>query len=127
MGKIPDKLKHREIIKCIQKGKYIGNRNCHVNCLSYAHRHPEKVVSIIGVAQIMKDDDCVAHFILKMDDGTYFDPTYGNMSGILDSYHIQIEEYKIENFSPDRELYNLKEYLYNLNPWLWRLFNRNHY
>lgn len=127
MGKIPEALKHREIIKCVQKGKYIGNRKCHVNCLSYANRHPEKVVSIIGTAQIFKDDYCVAHFILKMDDGTYFDPTYGNMSGILDSYQIQIEEYKIENFSPDRELDNLKEYLYNLNPWLWRLFNRNHY
>lgn len=127
MGRIPEALNHKDIIKCIPKGKYIGNNGCHVNCLSYAHKHPQKTVSILGVAQVFKNDDCVAHFILKMDDGTYFDPTYGNMSGILDSYHIPIEEYKIDNFSPNRELTNLQEYLYNLNPWLWRLFNRNHY
>ena len=48
MGKIPDKLKHREIIKCVPKGRYIGNYKCHVNCLSYAHRHPEKVVSMLS-------------------------------------------------------------------------------
>ena len=127
MGRIPKALKHKDIIKCNPKGKYIGNDRCHVNCLSYTHKHPQKTVSILGVAQVFKNDECVAHFILKMDDGTYFDPTYGNMSGILDSYHILIEEYKIDNFSPNRELTNLQKYLYNLNPWLWRLFNRNHY
>ena len=126
-AKVPLSLQHKEIIKCVPKGKYIGNDRCHVNCLSYALRHPTKVKSIVGVMQVFSDNYGVAHFVLEMIDGTYYDPTYGNMSGILDSYHIQIEEYKIENFSPNRELSNLKEYLYNLNPWLWRLFNRNYY
>ena len=62
MGRIPKALKHKDIIKCIPKGKYIGNDRCHVNCLSYAHRHTQKTVSILGVAQVFKNDDCVAHF-----------------------------------------------------------------
>ena len=82
------------------------------------------VIGNIYVAQIAYGK---LRFILKMDDGTYFDPTYGNMSGILDSYHIPIEEYKIDNFSPNRELTNLQKYLYNLNPWLWRFFFKNNY
>ena len=124
---IPDQLKHKEIIKCIPKGKYIGNYKCHANCLSYALRHPDKVKSIVGVLQVFNDSEAVAHFLLEMLDGTYYDPTYGNMSGILDSYCIPIEYYKIDSFSPNRELQNLKDYLFSLRHWFYRLTHKNPY
>ena len=125
--KIPKQLEHKEIIKCIPKGKYIGNHKCHVNCLSYALRHPKKVNSIIGVAQVFSDNTTCAHFILKMVDGSYFDPTYGNMTGVMDSYHIFIEEYKIENFKPNRELQSLKDYLFSMRHWVYRTIFSNNY
>ena len=106
---IPKPLTHREIIKCTPKGKYLGNYKCHVNCLSYALRHPDKVKSIVGVLQVFNDSEGVAHFVLEMVDGTYYDPTYGNMSGIMDSYCIPIEYYKVKSFNPVRELQNLKK------------------
>ena len=124
---IPEQLKHKEIIKCTPKGKYVGNYKCHVNCLSYALRHPDKVKSIIGVLQVFNDSEGVAHFILEMIDGTYYDPTYGNMSGILDSYCIPIEYYKVESFKPNRELQNLKDYLFSLRHWFYRLTHKNLY
>ena len=124
---IPEQLKHKEIIKCTPKGKYIGNYKCHVNCLSYALRNTDKVRSIVGVLQVFNDSECVAHFILEMADGTYYDPTYGNMSGILDSYCIPIEYYKVESFKPDRELQNLKDYLFSLRHWFYRLTHKNPY
>ena len=124
---IPEQLKHKEIIKCTPKGKYIGNYKCHINCLSYSLRHPDKVKSIVGVLQVFNDSEGVAHFILEMIDGTYFDPTYGNMSGILDSYCIPIEYYKVESFKPTRELQNLKNYLFSLRHWFYRLTHKNQY
>ena len=124
---IPDQLKHKEIIKCIPKGKYIGNYKCHVNCLSYALRHPDKVKSIVGVLQVFNDSEAVAHFLLEMLDGTYYDPTYGNMSGILYSHCIPIEYHKIDSFSPNRELQNLKDYLFSLRHWFYRLTHKNPY
>ena len=124
---IPEQLKHKEIIKCTPKGKYIGNYKCHVNCLSYALRNTDKVRSILGVLQVFNDSECVAHFILEMADGTYYDPTYGNMSGILDSYCIPIEYYKVESFIPARELQNLKDYLFSLRHWFYRLTHKNPY
>ena len=120
-------LKHKEIIKCTPKGKYIGNYKCHVTCLSNPLRNTDKVRSIVGVLQVFNDSECVAHFILEMADGTYFDPTYGNMSGILDSYCIPIEYYKVESFKPDRELQNLKDYLFSLRHWFYRLTHKNPY
>ena len=124
---IPEQLKHKEIIKCTPKGKYIGNYKCHVNYLSYALRHPDKVKSIVGVLQVFNDSEGVAHFVLEMIDGTYYDPTYGNMSGILDSYCIPIEYYKVESFKPNRELQNLKDYLFSLRHWFYRLTHKNQY
>ena len=124
---IPEPLKHREIIKCTPKGKYLGNYKCHVNCLSYALRHPDKVKSIVGVLQVFNDSEGVAHFVLEMVDGTYYDPTYGNMSGIMDSYCIPIEYYKVESFVPARELQNLKDYLFSLRHWFYRLTHKNTY
>ena len=124
---VPEQLKHKEIIKCTPKGKYIGNYRCHINCLSYALRHPDKVKSIVGVLQVFNDSECVAHFILEMVDGTYHDPTYGNMSGIMDSYCIPIEYYKVESFIPSRELQNLKDYLFSLRHWFYRLTHKNQY
>lgn len=127
LNNVPKSLNHKEILKCIPKGKYLGNFRCHENCLSYALRHPTKVSSIIGVAQVFNDNTACAHFILKMKDSTYFDPTYGNMSSILDSYHIRIEEYTIDTFNPNRELQNLKDYLFSLRPWYIRTFFSNPY
>ena len=124
---IPEQLKHKEIIKCTPRGKYIGNYKCHINCLSYSLRHPDKVKSIVGVLQVFNDSEGVAHFVLEMVDGTYYDPTYGNMSGIMDSYCIPIEYYKVESFKPVRELQNLKDYLFSLRHWLYRLTHKNHY
>ena len=124
---VPEQLKHKEIIKCTPKGKYIGNHKCHVNCLSYALRHPDKVKSIVGVLQVFNDSEGVAHFVLEMLDGTYYDPTYGNMSGIMDSYCIPIEYYKVESFIPARELQNLKDYLFSLRHWFYRLTHKNTY
>ena len=124
---IPEQLKHKEIIKCTPRGKYIGNYKCHINCLSYSLRHQDKVKSIIGVLQVFNDSECVAHFVLEMVDGTYYDPTYGNMSGIMDSYCIPIEYYKVESFKPNRELQNLKDYLFSLRHWFYRLTHKNQY
>ena len=124
---IPEQLKHKEIIKCTPRGKYIGNYKCHNNCLSYSLRHPDKVKSIVGVLQVFNDSECVAHFVLEMVDGTYYDPTYGNMSGIMDSYCIPIEYYKVESFKPNRELQNLKDYLFSLRHWFYRLTHKNQY
>ena len=124
---IPEQLKHKEIIKCTPKGKYAGNYKCHINCLSYALRHPDKVKSIVGVLQVFNDSEGVAHFVLEMVDGTYYDPTYGNMSGVLDSYCIPIEYYKVESFKPNRELQNLKDYLFSLRHWFYRLTHKNQY
>ena len=124
---IPEQLKHKEIIKCTPRGKYIGNYKCHINCLSYSLRHPDKVKSIVGVLQVFNDSECVAHFVLEMVDGTYYDPTYGNMSGIMDSYCIPIEYYKVESFKPNRELQNLKDYLFSLRHWFYRLTHKNQY
>ena len=124
---IPEQLKHKEIIKCTPRGKYIGNYKCHVNCLSYALRHPDKVKSIVGVLQVFNDSEGVAHFVLEMVDGTYYDPTYGNMSGIMDSHCIPIEYYRVESFEPARELQNLKDYLFSLRHWFYRLTHKNPY
>ena len=125
-GAIPLALQHREIIKCKPKGKYLGNYKCHANSLSYALRHPN-VVAIVGVMQVFNDATGVAHFIVKLDDGTYLDPTYGNLSEVLYEYCIVIEEYKVDTFNPNRELQNLKDYLYSLQPWYSKLFRRHHY
>lgn len=124
---VPEQLKHKEIIKCTSRGKCIGNYKCHINCLSYSLRHPDKVKSIVGVLQVFNDSEGVAHFVLEMVDGTYYDPTYGNMSGIMDSYCIPIEYYKVESFKPNKELQNLKDYLFSLRHWLYRLTHKNHY
>lgn len=125
-GKIPIQLQIKDVINCTPKGKYVGNQNCQVNALSYALRH-SNADKIVGVLQVFNDHTGVAHFIVKLKDGTYIDPTYGNMSGVMDSYHIAIEEYAIESFKPNRELQNLKEYLYNLQPWYFNLFRGNPY
>lgn len=126
-GLIPTALKCKEIIKCTPKGKYLGNQRCHANALSYALRNPKMVCSIIGVMQIFSDDLGCAHFVVKLNDGTYHDPTYGNLSGVLDSYCIPIEEYKVDSFNPSRELQNLKDYIYSLQPWYFNLFRGNPY
>ena len=127
MNTLPKQLDHKEIINCKPVGKYIGNDRCHVNCLSYARRRPDKVKSIVGVAQVFNDHSCVAHFIVQFMDGTYFDPTYGNMADVLYNYCVPLEYYDIATFVPNRELQNLKDYLFSLTPWYFRLFRKNPY
>ena len=127
MAILPKSLAHREIINCKPRGIYIGNYRCHVNCLSYARKHPKKVKHIVGVAQVFSDNSCVAHFIVELYDGTYIDPTYGNMSKLLYSYCVPIERYEIKTFNSSRELQNLKDYLFSLQPWYYRLFHKNNY
>lgn len=123
---IPKSLLHREIIKCKPMGKYLGNYKCHANCLSYALRKGN-VSKIIGVAQIFNDESCVTHFILLLIDGTYIDPTYGNLTNVMYSHNIIIEEYEVDTFNPNRELNNLRNYIFNLLPWYHRLFHKNPY
>jgi len=125
--KIPVQLKHKESIICIPSGRYIGNYKCHINCLSYSKMYPKNIDSIIGVAQVYNDYTCCAHFILKMKDGTYFDPTYGNMADKLYKYNIFIESYDVSSFSPNRELQNLKDHLYNMRSWWYKLTHENKY
>jgi hypothetical protein len=125
--KIPKQLEHKEIIKCVPSGKYIGNYKCHANCLSYAKMYTKNVHSIIGVAQVYNDNTCCAHFILKMKDGTYFDPTYGNMVDVLYSYCIFIESYEVSRFNPNRELRSLQEYLYGMRSFMYKLIYPNKY
>ena len=127
MNNLPKSLNHKEIIKCKPVGKYIGNYKCHVNCLSYAIRHPKKVKHILGVAQVFSDNTCVAHFIIELNDGTYIDPTYGNMAKHLYNYCVPFERYEVKTFNPNRELQNLKDYLFSLQPWYYKLFHRNPY
>jgi len=127
MGNVPKSLDHKEIINCKPIGKYIGNYKCHVNCLSYALRHPKKVKHILGVAQVFNDNSCVAHFIIELNNGIYIDPTYGNMTKQLYSYCIPIERYDVKTFNSNRDLQNLKDYLFSLQPWYYRLLHKNHY
>lgn len=116
-------FKHKEVINVVDKLDYLGNYKCHQNSLNYALKHPNKVESIIGGIQVFKNGDSVAHFIVKMKDGTYRDPSYGRLSSVNYSYLIPIEEYSIRGFSPNRELRNLKEYLFSKLPWYVRLFS----
>lgn len=125
--KIPDQLKRKETIKCVPSGRYMGNYKCHVNCLSYAKMYPRNIDSIIGVAQVYNDDTCCAHFILKMKDNTYFDPTYGNMADTLYKYNIFIERYEVSRFNPNRELQNLKEHLYSMRSFWHKMIYSNKY
>jgi len=125
-GPIPIQLQIKDVIKCTPKGKYIGNQKCHINALSYALEY-SNADKIVGVLQVFNSRTTVAHFIVKLKDGTYIDPTYGNMSGVLDKYHIAIEEYSIDSFKPDKDLQNLKDYIYNLQPWYFNLFIGNPY
>lgn len=123
---IPKQLINNKKIKCAPIGSYIGNRKCHNNSLSYALNNTS-VTAIVAVAQVFSDNTCVAHFIVKLKNGAYIDPTYGNLTGELDEYLIEIKEYSIENFDPIKELIYLKNYLFNLQPWYIRLFTKNKY
>lgn len=118
-----DKLSYKEIIQPKAQGKYIGNYNCHVNCLSYYKEYKAKVKYIVGCLQVFPNDEAVAHFILELSDGTFIDPTYGNMVDLY-SYCIPIEKYVPSKFNPNRELSNLKAYIHGLLPWYLRLINK---
>ena len=102
-----DKLAYREVIKpkAIQQA-YIGNNRCHVNCC----------------LQVYSDNATYAHFIVELKDGSFIDPTFGNMPELY-SYAIPIEKYNPEEFAPNRELQNLKNYVHSLLPWYLRLTN----
>ena len=124
MNNIVDLLQHIDVVYPIDKGKYLGNYKCHCNSLSYALRHPKSVDCIIGCLQVFSDGTGVAHFVVKCYDGTIIDPSYGNLSTTSYEYLLPIEEYKVSTFSPNRELLNLKAYLYNQLPWYTKLFTR---
>ena len=126
---LPDKylikhFSHRDTVDPIPtNSRYIGNDRCQANALSYARKHPTKVNCIVGCLQVFDDStdhSAVAHFVVKLNDGTYIDPTYGNMTDLY-WYLIPIEEYQISKFNPNRELTNLKRHLHNLLPWWLRL------
>jgi len=123
MDKIVELHQHIDAVYPIDKGKYLGNYKCHCNSLSYALRHPNDVKCILGCLQVFSDQTGVAHFVVKLYDGTIIDPTYGNLATTQYSYLLPLQEYKINSFSPNRELINLKKYLFNQLPWHRRLFS----
>ena len=98
-------------LKAKKNMQYIGNFKCHTNSLSYAIKHKKKVKCIVGGLQVFTDD-VVAHFIVKMKDGTYIDPTYGNMIGMYESF-IEVKKYKIKEFNPIDALMDMKRTIYN--------------
>lgn len=112
---------HLEIEKPMDKGDYIGNQRCHKNSLNYALKKKQSS-EILGCLQIFDDSSMVAHFVVKMNNGDIIDPTFGRLSSTSYSYLIVIESYKISTFNPNRELTNLKKYIYNLLPWYLKLF-----
>lgn len=120
-----DKLAYREVIKPESISMpYIGNYHCHINCISYYKQNKEKVKAIVGGLQVFSDDNYTCgHFIIELQDGSFIDPTYGNMPELY-SYIIPIESYKPENFVPNRELQYLKNYIHSLLPWYRRLFTK---
>ena len=119
---ILDKINHKDTVKAINKGEYLGNQQCHVNSLSYALSH-KKANKILGCVQVFGDDSTVAHFVVLLANGKIIDPTYGRMASRMYSYLVIIEEYEISNFSPTRELTNLKDYMYGLLPWYIKIFS----
>jgi hypothetical protein len=112
---------HKEVIRAEDKLNYLGNLKCHNNCLNYALK-TDKVEKILGCVQVFEGGDLVAHFVVRLKDGSILDPTFGRLSSISYSYLIVIEEYNVNSFSPDRELTNLKLHLYNLLPWYLKIF-----
>jgi hypothetical protein len=88
------------------KGKYIGNRHCHINSLSYALRH-KKAKYILLCAQEFSNQ-WVAHCVVEMEDGTVIDPTYGNM--VEDYIGLKmLRKHTIDGFEPrDRLAFTTK-------------------
>lgn len=127
MNKIPSQLDHKEYIKCTPVGVFMGNNKCHWNCLSWSLRNKTKAKCIVGVGQVFSDGTMVAHFVVELNDGTYIDPSIGNLAGVYDDYLIPIEKYNIDTFKPNRELVNLKEYLFSLRSFWFRLLHKNPY
>lgn len=124
---VPQRIKNNATIKCETSDLlYVGNKRCHMNCLSYYRANTQIVDKIIGVAQVFDDGKCVAHFVIKLKNGNYIDPTHGNISGLYDSL-IPLKEYKPESFNPYYELTSLKDYIFEMNPWYYRWFHKNLY
>lgn len=111
--RILKKFKHNKKVKIKSKKslEFIGNYKCHLNSLSYALKHKNKVECIVGGVQVFTDC-AVAHFVVKMKDGTYIDATYGNMAGMYECF-IVVETYKIKDFAPLDALMNMKRTIYN--------------
>lgn len=116
MNRFTEKLKYEEIVRAEDMGKYIGNYKWQINILSYALRHKDKVESIISCAQVFHNSDMVAHFVVKLKNGKYIDPTYGSVSSVMYNYLIPIQSYKVDTFMPNREPGNLQEYMRGLLP-----------
>lgn len=119
---LTDRTAHYEISKAEDRLDYIGNYKCHNNSLNYALKKPHKVDKILGCLQIFNDSTSVVHFVVRLNDGTILDPTYGRISSVAYSHLIVIQEYNIKGFHPNRELTNLKKYMYNQLPWYLRIF-----
>jgi len=112
-NRILKKFKYNKKVKVKSKKsiEFIGNYKCHLNSLSYAMKYTGKVKCIVGGVQVFTD--CVvAHFVVKLKDGTFVDPTYGNMSEMYESF-IVVKKYKIKDFEPLDALMNMKRTIYN--------------
>lgn len=114
---IKRKIKFEETADVVSKDnlKYIGNYKCHLNSLSYAVKHSEKVKSIVGGIQIFSDD-VVAHFIIELNTGEYIDVTYGNLAYALYEDFVIVKKWNWQEFNAGGELMSMKQYIYDLLP-----------
>lgn len=92
MKALIDILSYKEVITPKAEGRFLGNYKCHVNCLSYYKLYKGKVKNIVGCLQVFDDNETAAHFIVELKDGSFIDPTWGNMVELY-SYCIPIEKY----------------------------------
>ena len=114
---IKRKIKYEETADVVSKDnlRFIGNYKCHLNSLSYAVKHSEKVKSIVGGIQIFSDD-LVAHFIIELNTGEYIDVTYGNLAYTLYEDFVIVKKWHWQEFNAGLELMNMKEHIYDLLP-----------
>jgi hypothetical protein len=123
---IKRKIRFEEKAPVVSKDNLIfkGNYKCHLNCLSYAVKHSEKVKSIVGGVQVFSDD-VVAHFIIELNTGEFIDVTYGNLAYLLYEDFVIVERYDWQQFDAGQELMNMKDHIYYMLPLYLRLFTKN--
>ena len=111
------KLKNKKRVKPIPEKEIllICNYKCHLNCLSYAIKHRKAVKHIVGGIQVI-DNQYIAHFIVKLKNGNYVDPTYGNVVDRGYDEFIPLKKYSITDFQPAKALPAIKKQIHSYLP-----------